>query len=122
LGTLLRALIKPTKVWDLLLPHTEFAYSKEPRKTTRISAFKVVYEIDPLNPLDLIRRLMNEKPSVGASKRVEEIQKLDEQVEARIKKSNISYQAQASSYKKGMVFQPRDLVWVHLRKDFSFKT
>jgi len=48
LGTLLRTLIKlQSKMWDLLLPHVEFAYNKGPSNATGLSPFKVVYGIDP---------------------------------------------------------------------------
>jgi len=55
LGTPLRILIKRhTKVWDLLLPHADFAYNKVPSKATGISPFKVLYGVDPLSPLDFV--------------------------------------------------------------------
>ena len=64
LGTLLRILIKhQAKAFDLLLPHAEFAYNKTPSKATSLSPFKVVYETDPLSPLDLIPRSLDQKPS-----------------------------------------------------------
>jgi len=85
LGTLLRALIQPhAKAWDLLLPHAEFAYNKAPSKATGLSPFKVVYGIDPLGPLDLTPRPLDQKPSADAAARVEEIQKLHELVKGRI--------------------------------------
>jgi len=41
-----------------------------------MSPFKVVYGVNPLSPLDLVPRSSEERPSVEASKRVKEIQKL----------------------------------------------
>jgi len=123
LGTLVRALIKPhAKAWDLLLPHAEFAYNKAPSKATGLLPFKMVYKIDPLSPIDLTPRPLAQKPSMDAAARVEEIQKLYELVKARIENTNASYEAQANKHKKKMVFQPGDLVWIHLRKEqFPFK-
>ena len=34
-----------------------------------------------------------------------------------IEKANASYQAHANKHKKKKVFQPGDLVWIHLRKE-----
>ena len=48
---------------------------------------------------------------------MEEIKRLHEKVKERIERSNASYQAQANKHKKKVVFQPGDLVWVHLRKE-----
>jgi len=92
LDILLRALIKPhAKAWDLFLPHAEFAYNKTPSTATGLSPFKVVYGIDPLSPLDLTPRPLDEKPSADAATRVEEIQKLYELAKGRIEKTNASY-------------------------------
>ena len=60
---------------------------------------------------------MDDKPSVEASKRVEEIKHLHEQVRTRIEKANASYQAHTNKHRRKMVFQPGDLVWIHLRKE-----
>jgi len=76
----------------LLLPHAEFAYNKAPSKATGFSPFKIVYGVDALSSLNLVPREMNEKPSVEASRRVEEIQKLHEMVKSKIEKANASYQ------------------------------
>ena len=98
LGTLLRVLIKhQAKEWDLLLPHAEFAYNKTPSKATGLSPFKGVYGTDPLSPLDLIPRPLDQKPSADAAARVEEIQKLHELVKAKIEKTTLSYTARANS-------------------------
>ena len=98
------------------------AYNIAPSKTIGLSPFKTVYSIGPLSPLDLVPRPLNEKPIVEASKRVEEIKHLHDQVRLKIEKSNASYQAQANKHNKRVVFQPEDLVWVHLRKErFPYK-
>jgi len=77
LSTLLRVFIKhQLKAWDLLLPHADFAYNKTPSKATGLSPFKVVHGSDPLSPLDLIRRPLDQRRSANAAARVEEIQKL----------------------------------------------
>jgi len=48
---------------------------------------------------------------------VEEIQKIHELVRSRIEKTNAPYRAQANKHKKKVLFQPGDLVWIHLRKE-----
>jgi len=102
-----------SKAGDLLLPHAEFAYNMAPSRTTGLFPFKVVYGVEPLSPLSLVARPLENKPSPEASKRVQEIKHLDEKVRRKIEKSNESYQAQANRQKRKVVFQPGDLVWVH---------
>ena len=101
MGALLRALIKTnSKAWDLILPHVEFSYNLAPSKTTGLPPFKIVYGVEPLSPLDLIPRPLDEKSSVEANKRVEEIKHLHEQVKLKIEKYNTSYQSQANKQKR----------------------
>ncbi|GJT15039.1 RNA-directed DNA polymerase [Tanacetum coccineum] len=40
--------------WDLILPQAEFAYSRSVNRTTGKSPFEVVYERNPITPLDLV--------------------------------------------------------------------
>jgi len=88
-----------------------------PNRTTSVSPFKIVYGSDPLGPLDLIPRPMDQKPSADAEERVAEIQKLHEKVQARNEKSNQAYAVQANKHRRQRVFQPGDSVWVHLQKE-----
>ena len=69
-----------------------------------MSPFKVVHGVDPLSPLDLTPKAMDEKPRVEASKRVEEIQRLYALIKSKIEKSNASYRGQANKHKKKVVF------------------
>jgi len=118
LEALLKALINTnSKAWDLALLYVEFSYNMKTSKTTCLFPFKIAYGMEPLSPLDLSPRSLDEKPSVEASKRVKEIKHLHEQVRLKIEKSHASYQAQANKHKRRVVFQPRDLVWIHLGKE-----
>ena len=60
---------------------------------------------------------MHEKPIADAASRVEQIKKIHELVKSKIEKTNAAYQALASKHKTKVVFQPGDLVWIHLRKE-----
>jgi len=77
----------------------------------------VVYGLDPPGPLDLVPRPLEQRPSADADQRIREIQQLHEKVRARIEKANMSYSAQANKHRRPRVFQPGDLVWIHLRKE-----
>ena len=75
-----------------------------PSKATSLSPFKVVYGIDPLSPLDLTPRPLDQKPSTDATVRVEQIKKVHELVRSRIKKTNEAYQAHGNKNKKQVLF------------------
>jgi len=55
LGTLLRTVLKKNlKSWEECLSHVEFAYNRVVYSTTNCSPFEIVYEFNPLTPLDLL--------------------------------------------------------------------
>ena len=55
LSTLLRSIIqKNTKTWEECLPHVDFAYNRSVHSATKHSLLQVVYEFNPLTPLDLL--------------------------------------------------------------------
>jgi len=89
---------------DLLLAYAESAYNKALSKPILMSTFKLVYEVQPLSPVDRVSRNMDERSSVEASKRVQEIKTLHKQVKMKIEKYNASYKPQANRHKKKVVF------------------
>ena len=118
LGTLLRVLVKKNlRAWDLLLPHAEFAYNRAPNRSTNESPFKIVYGQNPLSPMDLLPFPQDGKMHAEATKCVKDIQELHKRVRAQIEKANEQYQKHANKHRKQALFQPGDLVWVHLRKE-----
>ena len=82
----MKALIRTqAKAWDLLLLNVEFAYNREPYKTTSLSPFKTVHGVDPLTPRDLVLRIIERKLSTEAEQRVKKIQALHDKVRKRLK-------------------------------------
>jgi len=117
LGTLLRVLVrKNLKVWDLLLAQAEFTYNGALSRPINESPFTTVYGHNPLGPLDLLP-IHIEKMNLATSKRVKEIQELHKKVQEPIEKANERYQNQVNKHRKQAIFKPRDLVWIHLRKE-----
>ena len=95
----------------------EFAYNTAPHKSTSLSPSKIVYGVNPLTLKGLIPRAIEGKSSVEAKQRVKGIQALHDKVREKIEKCNASYQTQANNRGRKVIFQPGDLVWVHLRKE-----
>ena len=52
-----------------------------------------------------------------ASKRAEFVKHIHDQARANIEKMTKMYEKRANKGRKKMLFEPGDLVWVHLRKD-----
>nr|GEZ15616.1 Gag-Pol polyprotein, putative [Tanacetum cinerariifolium] len=118
LGSLLRSLITTNlKQWEELLPQAEFAYNHAPNKTTGHSPFMVVYGLNLATPLDLAVLDTSSKFNQEASDRAADIKALHQLVQDKISKSNELIKYRRDKGRKHILFQPGDLVWVHLRKD-----
>ena len=95
----------------------EFAYNRAVHSTTKFCPFEIVYGFKPTAPIDLLPLSMQECVNFDASKRAEFVKKLHDQAKANIEKMTKLYEKHANKGRKKMLFEPGDLVWVHLRKD-----
>jgi hypothetical protein len=51
---MLRVVLKSNlKLWEVCLPHIEFAYNRSVHSTTKLSPFQVVYGFNSHAPIDL---------------------------------------------------------------------
>src|SRR4051812_35152174 len=118
LSTLLRSMIKKNlHVWEDCLPHVEFAYNRAVHSTTQFCPFEVVYGFKPLTPLDLLPLPLQERVNMDASKRADYVKKIHEKTREAIEKQGKTVAAARNQSRKQVLFQPGDMVWVHLRKD-----
>ena len=118
LATLLRVLInKNIKEWEECLPIAEYAYNRARHSTTGKSLFEVVYGFNPLSPLDILPLPLQERANKDASARATYLKKMHEETRSTIERQVQRLSAKLNINKSPMVFQPGDLVWVHLRKD-----
>ena len=60
---------------------------------------------------------MQEHVNFDASKRAEFVKNIHDRARANIEKMTKMYEKRANKGRKKMLFEPGDLVWVHLRKD-----
>ena len=97
------------------MPHAEFAYNITPTRATSCSPFEALYGINPLTPVELIPLPTDCKVTFEAKKRAKEMKKLHEQIRVHIEKVNEACKIKANKNRKGMEYQPDDLVWLHLR-------
>jgi len=118
LGTLLRAVIKTNlKSWEDALPHVEFAYNRTVHSSTKITPFECVYGLNPLTPLDLKPLPMKERADFDADKQVELMKDLHQRTREKLLSKAEQTATKANKGRREMIFQPGDLVWLHLRKE-----
>jgi len=80
-------------------------------------SFEACYGVNPHTPTDTIPLSIEHRVSFEAQERAKEMKKLHAQIRAKIEKVNPSYMGTANKHRKSMVSNPRDLVWLHLRKE-----
>ncbi|XP_057994977.1 uncharacterized protein LOC110659821 [Hevea brasiliensis] len=118
LVTLLRALVKQNlKSWEECIPYIEFAYNRVVHSSSGYSPFELVYSFNPLTPLDLLPLPIDHVASLDGEKKDEMVKKMHEQARLHLEKKNEQYASHANKGQKPMIFEPGDLIWIHLRKE-----
>ena len=85
--------------------------------TTHLCPFEVVYGFKPLTPLDMLPLPLHERVDMEASKRADYVKKIHEKTREAIEKKGKNIAAARNQTRKEVLFEPGDMVWVHLRKD-----
>jgi hypothetical protein len=115
---MLRAVLKKNiKMWEDCLPHIEFAYNRSLHSTTKMCPFEVVYGLLPRAPIDLMPLPTSKKLNFDAKQRAELMLKLHETTKENIERMNAKYKFAGDKGRRKLIFEPGDLVWLHLRKD-----
>src|SRR4051812_36733331 len=99
------------------LTHVEFAYNRAVHSTTQFCSFEVVYGFKPLMPLYFLPLPLHERVDMEASKHAEYVKKFHEKTREAIEKKGKNIAAARNQARNEILFKPRDMVWVHLRKD-----
>ena len=108
---------KNLKIWEECLPHVEFAYNKAVHSTTNLCPFEIVCGFKPIAPIDLLPLPLQERTNMEASKRVAYVKKIHEKTKEAIELKAERKAASMNKHRKKELFEPGDLVWIHLRKD-----
>jgi hypothetical protein len=104
-------------LWEEYLPHVEFAYNRSMHSTTKMCPFEIVYGLIPRAPIDLMPLPTSEKLKFDAKHRAELMLKLHETSKENIERMNSKYKLAGDKGRKQLIFEPSELVWLHLRKD-----
>jgi len=108
---------KNLKVWEECLPHVEFAYNREVHSNTNMCPFKIVYGFKPIAPIDLLPLPLQERTNMEPSKWAAYIKKVHEKTKEAIELKAGRKAASMNKHRKKVLFEPRNLMWIHLRKD-----
>lgn len=120
LSTLLCVLIKKNiKEWEECLPIAVYAYNRVRHSTTGKSPFEVIYEFNPLSPLDILPLPLplQERINMDASTRARYLKKVHEDTRHTIERQVQRLATKINTNKNPMIFNTGDLVWLHLPKD-----
>ncbi|KAL0286503.1 UNVERIFIED_CONTAM: hypothetical protein Scaly_2792000 [Sesamum calycinum] len=107
LSTLLRTIVKNLKSWEECLPHAEFAYNRTVHSTTKFLLFQIVYVPLPLQ----------DRVNMDGKKKAEFVKQIRKKVKHNIEKMTQHYMNRVNKGRKQVIFEPGDLVWLHLRKE-----
>ena len=99
------------------MPHVEFAYTRFVHFATKFSPFEIVYGFNPLTPLDLSPLPLSEHVNLDGKRKAKLVKQIHEKVKLNIERRTEHYARQANKGRQHVVFEPGDLVWLHMRKE-----
>jgi hypothetical protein len=108
---------KNLKDWEECLPHVEFAYNRAVHSRTNLCPFEIVYGFKPIAPIVLLPLPLQERTNMEASECVAYIKKIHEKTKEAIELKAVRKATSMNKHRKKMLFEPGDLVWIHLRKE-----
>jgi hypothetical protein len=119
LSTMLRVVLKKNiNMWEECLPHVEFAYNRSMHSTTKMCPFKIIYGLLPHALIDLMPLPFSEKLNFDAKQLAEFMLKMHETTKENRQRMNAKYKISGDKGRKQLDFEPGDLVWLHLRKEW----
>ena len=109
LSTLLRDIIKKNiQTWEDCLLYVEFAYNRTIHYATKFSPFEIVYDFNPLTPLDLSPLPMFEHVNLDGKKKAEFVKQIHEKARLNIERRIEQYAKQTNIGHCQVLFEPDD--------------
>jgi hypothetical protein len=95
----------------------EFAYNRAVHSTTNLCPFEIVYVFKPIALIDLLPLPLQKRTNMEASKRASYIKEIHEKTKEAIELKAVRKAASMNKQRKKVLFEPGDLVWIHLRQE-----
>jgi hypothetical protein len=95
-----------------------FVYNCSLHSTTKMCPFEILYGLLPRAPIDLMSLPSSEKLNFDAKQHPELMLKMHETTKENIERMNAKYKISGDKGRKQLDFEPGDLVWLHLRKEW----
>jgi hypothetical protein len=116
---------KNPRTWDENLPYVQHSYNRELHISTDHIPYQVEWGFQPLGPIDVSLPLLvtsiDSSPSPTkndkATRFIERIQHIRQQVQDMLQKSNDKYKQHHDQHWVPRKFQVGDKVWLHLQKE-----
>jgi hypothetical protein len=105
-------------MWEECLPQVEFAYNRSLHSTTKMRPFEIIYGLLPRAPIDLMHLPSSKKLNFDAKQCAELMLKMHDTTKESIECMNAKYKISGDKGRKQLDFEPGDLVWLHLRKEW----
>ena len=118
LSQLLRATVgKNLRNWLSCLPFIEFAYNHARHSATELSPFEVVYGFQPETPLDMSKLPKSMFRSREGATKAEFVKNMHRRVREKLEAKEAKVKARLDQKRKEVLFEPGDLVWLHMRPE-----
>jgi hypothetical protein len=113
---------KNPHTWDEILPYVQHSYNRALHSSTDHNPFQVGLGFQPLGPIDvalplvvtLIDSSLDPTEAKKATRLIERIQHIRQQVQDILQKSNDKYKQRHDQHQVPHKFQVGDKVWLHL--------
>ena len=116
---------KHPRTWDKNLPYVQHSYNKSLHNSTSHSPFQACMGFQPLAPIDVALPIASTQAASAraqtevdkATKFVERIQHIRQQVHDILEKANAKYKQRHDQHQVPHTYQVGDKVWLHLQKE-----
>lgn len=92
------------------MPQAELAYNHIVNRSTSLSPFTIVYEVNPQSPLDFVPVLDLKCANSRVTDFIDQVKHIHEEIEKKLMESNVKYKVAADQKRRHVKFNVGDFV------------